>query len=325
MATGQSPEFEFWMVRNPPFPPPKLSTADELFVDGVILPLHLLRLTPDPRVSHQQTAIQINYKSDGDPNPVSPPSRKWKDMIRGMKVQKKKGDGDGDGDGDVKLRRRNQNRKKNSGGTAPELNINIWPFSFSRSRSAGNGATFRFPYKKLSVGRKVSSAPCSRSNSRGESSSSSTSKVVGNKSVKYPLPRIAGVGGVHVGRINTIWQVRRGCKKNTDAKKTSTTTKKKKKKTEEDDGEGENGEAVQTDDRCGGGAKKVSGNSGVGIKALSLNVNTCIGNKLQTSCSGEEDVSNSKLRLTGGNQIPNKVGSSGSHFNLKTFFAKKVY
>nr|GMD11362.1 probable transcription repressor OFP9 [Ipomoea batatas] len=37
-----SPEFEFWMVRNPSFPQPNLLSADELFSDGVLLPLDLL-------------------------------------------------------------------------------------------------------------------------------------------------------------------------------------------------------------------------------------------------------------------------------------------
>ncbi|KAF2309075.1 hypothetical protein GH714_000338 [Hevea brasiliensis] len=45
--------------------------------------------------------------------------------------------------------------------------------------------------------RKVSSAPCSRSNSGGES-----------KSRKWPSS--PGRGGVHVGRSSPVWQVRRG-------------------------------------------------------------------------------------------------------------------
>ncbi|KAF2303695.1 hypothetical protein GH714_021304 [Hevea brasiliensis] len=77
--------------------------------------------------------------------------------------------------------------------SSAELNINIWPFS--RSRSAGNsGARPRiFPGT-----RKVSSAPCSRSNSAGES-----------KSRKWLSSPGRGTG-VHLGRSSPVWQVRRG-------------------------------------------------------------------------------------------------------------------
>ncbi|KAK7262124.1 hypothetical protein RJT34_29684 [Clitoria ternatea] len=103
-----SPEFEFWMLRNPSFPQPNILSADELFHDGVLLPLHLLN-KPHP--------TQI-------PNPEpSPPitSKRWKDIFR--KSEKEKG---------------KKKERKTGNGASAELNINIWPFS--RSRSAGNTA-----------------------------------------------------------------------------------------------------------------------------------------------------------------------------------------
>ncbi|KAK8937849.1 hypothetical protein KSP40_PGU007035 [Platanthera guangdongensis] len=46
---SSSPEFEFWMVHNPSLHPPDLLTADEIFVDGVLLPLQLLSLSCSER------------------------------------------------------------------------------------------------------------------------------------------------------------------------------------------------------------------------------------------------------------------------------------
>ncbi|CBI33003.3 unnamed protein product, partial [Vitis vinifera] len=158
-SDSNSPEFEFWMVRNPSFPQPNLLSADELFVDGVLLPLHLLRHNPD------------SSKPISSAAPASTASKRWKDIF-------KKGE-----------------KKSAKNASSAELNINIWPFS--RSRSAGNNAV----RPRMAAGgagtRKVSSAPCSRSNSAGES-----------KSRKWPSS--PGRPGVHLGRSSPVWQVRRG-------------------------------------------------------------------------------------------------------------------
>ncbi|KAG9142409.1 hypothetical protein Leryth_020814 [Lithospermum erythrorhizon] len=79
-------------------------------------------------------------------------------------------------------------------GVAAELNINIWPFR--RSRSAGNGGARPRVGSTALTSRKVSSAPCSRSNSAGES-----------KSTKWP--KSPSRNGVHLGRSSPIWQLRR--------------------------------------------------------------------------------------------------------------------
>ncbi|KAF2304896.1 hypothetical protein GH714_000393 [Hevea brasiliensis] len=166
------------MVRNPSFPEPDLLSADELFVDGVLLPLHLLHLhthhRPDPRDSKPDPKPPNSYPNAeprASPKTItaesynpSTASKRWRDIF------------------------------KKGGASSAELNINIWPFS--RSRSAGNSGGRPRMFPGAAGSRKVSSAPCSRSN-QGEL-----------KSRKWPSS--PGRGGVHVGRSSPVWQVRRG-------------------------------------------------------------------------------------------------------------------
>jgi len=196
-----SPEFEFWMLRNPSFPQPNLLSADELFVDGVLRPLHLLpnKPHPSPKPSTFTPPIQ-----EPDPEPGSPPdpepspsiltepssssaSKRWRDIFR--KTDKKSTENI-----DEKEKGKRKERKSGASTSSAELNINIWPFS--RSRSAGNAGTRPKFFAGAPLTRKVNSAPCSRSNSAGES-----------KSRKWPSS--PGRGGVHVGRSSPVWQVRR--------------------------------------------------------------------------------------------------------------------
>ncbi|XP_047940884.1 uncharacterized protein LOC125187897 [Salvia hispanica] len=192
---NSSPEFEFWMVRNPSLPPPNLLSADELFSGGVLLPLHNLNLAPpreadadrdpEPEPESESSAAELTANSSALTS-----SKRWRDIFR--KSEKKSGEEAQS----VKEKENRRREKKNGGGgaSAAELNINIWPFS--RSRSAGNGGN----RPRAAAIRKVSSAPCSRSNSRGES-----------KSRKPPTS--PGRGGVHLGRSSPVWQVRRGGEK----------------------------------------------------------------------------------------------------------------
>ncbi|KAL2341331.1 hypothetical protein Fmac_009271 [Flemingia macrophylla] len=175
-----SPEFEFWMLRNPSFPQPNLLSADELFVDGVLLPLHLLHKPTTVQPPIHQPSPPITEPSAAAAS--SSASKRWKDIFR---------------KGDKKNTEEKPKKKERKTGSSAELNINLWPFS--RSRSAGNAAT----RPKLFAGppRKVNSAPCSRSNSAGES-----------KFRKWPASPARP--GVHVGRTSPVWQVRRG--KNSD-------------------------------------------------------------------------------------------------------------
>nr|XP_009600448.1 uncharacterized protein LOC104095909 [Nicotiana tomentosiformis] len=181
---NHSPEFEFWMVRNPSFPQPELPSADELFSDGILLPLH----PPNSNSLSHKTEPE----SSGSRRPETGPevsggestnsSKRWKDIFKKKTSQ------------NCKEKDKKKKEKKggvviggsNIGVNAAELNINIWPFS--RSISAGNGGS-RPPRV---VTRKVNSAPCSRSNSAGRKWPSSPSR-----------------SGVHLGRSSAVWQVRR--------------------------------------------------------------------------------------------------------------------
>ncbi|KAF7032423.1 hypothetical protein CFC21_043595 [Triticum aestivum] len=210
-----SPEFEFWMVGKNPgsFPSPALLTADELFSDGIVLPLHTLQAPPAcPDAEQDQGEEGEDTEADADPN--KPPEEegepatqaqplaeacavptpdlpavtfKWKDIFKAT--------------GESKERAKKAERRVSSvSGNAELININIWPFS--RSRSAGHstsgasaGASSKAKATSPSTGnasaavpsapaapataagRKVSSAPCSRSNSRGEASGSGAPAV----------------------------------------------------------------------------------------------------------------------------------------------------
>ncbi|XP_057962614.1 uncharacterized protein LOC131154108 isoform X2 [Malania oleifera] len=197
-SVSSSPEFEFWMVRNPSFPQPNLLSADELFVDGVLLPLRLLPNHSDPPDPNPRPADPDSPAPDPDLEPApgpqlssSPPdsspltaSKRWKDIFK--KGDKKMGPAE-----DKEKRKERKGCSGHGGTSSPELNINLWPFA--RSRSAGNNG------KRVGASgtRKVSSAPCSRSNSGSES-----------KSRKWPSS--PGRAGVHLGRTSPVWQVRRG-------------------------------------------------------------------------------------------------------------------
>lgn len=64
--SNHSPEFEFWMVRNPSFPQPTQLSADELFSDGVLLPLDLLHCpsADDPLESNTSS----HHKTEPEPS-----------------------------------------------------------------------------------------------------------------------------------------------------------------------------------------------------------------------------------------------------------------
>ncbi|KAF7840586.1 proteoglycan 4-like [Senna tora] len=195
------------MVRNPSFPQSNLLSADELFVDGVLRPLHLLH-KPDapheaPRASEPPDPEPPESSSSSSPAITDSAattsfsaSKRWRDIFRKGEKKAEENKSSEDKEKEKKKKKKKEKKKSGSGASAAELNINIWPFS--RSRSAGNAST----RPKLFTGapgstRKVNSAPCSRSNSAGES-----------KSRKWPSS--PGRAGVHVGRSSPVWQVRRG-------------------------------------------------------------------------------------------------------------------
>ncbi|CAA7404689.1 unnamed protein product [Spirodela intermedia] len=247
-SANSSPEFEFWRARDPSAVEPPLLSADELFLDGVILPLRLLRHPAAPhRPPASTAAATVSSAAALGPSSSSSAaaagassSKRWRDIFRVPASEKKAG---------------------GSGGLS-ELNINLWPFS--RSRSAGNGAgagkdgpagaarrvssapcsrsgsrrdrelsSSSSPSAGAGAGRKwAGSAPCSRSGSRREREPSSSSAAAA-AARPPPLPSTGGAGrkwasspsrqglagggggggGVHVRRVSPVWRVRRGGKK----------------------------------------------------------------------------------------------------------------
>ncbi|KAK4755088.1 hypothetical protein SAY87_008845 [Trapa incisa] len=227
-----SPEFEFWSFgRNQAAPDPiRVLSADELFSDGVLIPLDLilsvshprrLSVEPPPPDGHYTGAVadqHDTHEQEGRPGSLiattAEPetcSKRWidifkrnekksplndqVDLIATVACGKKK-------EIMEKFDKGKRKEKRSSGGSgsasgAAELNIYIWPFS--RSRSAGNT---RAPHNAAAV-RKVSSAPCSRSNSAGDTSARSSCS-----SSKWPSS--PGRIGVHLSRSSPVWRPKRG-------------------------------------------------------------------------------------------------------------------
>ncbi|CAJ2658293.1 unnamed protein product [Trifolium pratense] len=296
-----SPEFEFWVLRNnPSFPQLNLHTADELFVDGVLKPLHLLPSTNKSDPSTQtQNQHPLPHDPDPEPEPGSQPesssaitdssasslsssstfsaSKRWRDIFR--KGEKKNTENNNIEEKEKEKEKKNKKkkekekeRKNGSGANSAELNINIWPFS--RSRSAGNTGTRPKLFPGAPTTRKVNSAPCSRSNSAGES-----------KSRKYPSS--PSRAGVHVGRSSPVWQVRRGGCKNSEQQASNTE------------------KVSKTETTASRRSKVVSG--GGKARVLSLNVPMCIGYRHQLSCRSDE---NSAVGVSGGAAV-NGGGNDG--------------
>ncbi|XP_028555891.1 uncharacterized protein LOC110092455 [Dendrobium catenatum] len=157
-------------------------------------------------------------------------SRRWKDLFKAVREQK------------PELNEKKKERRSRSNGSSDlNINLNIWPFS--RSRSTGNTGA-----RPRSASRKISSAPCSRSNSRGESPGSRRRAASPSRS------------GVHLGRSSPVWQFRRtGMGPKDKGTKSGPTT------------------STPAHPAADGG-----------VQALNLNVNSCIGYGNQVSCRDED-------------------------------------
>ncbi|KAG2684377.1 hypothetical protein I3760_10G074000 [Carya illinoinensis] len=315
-----SPEFEFWMVRNPSFPQPNLLSADELFVEGVLLPLHLLphHHQPDPTPEPDPEPPNSTVTDPEPARPECPPvlitesssvlssSKRWIDIFKKSSAKNPEGK---EKEKEKDKRKPEKERKGGSGASSAELNININIWPFSRSRSAGNAGTRPKSVPGAPGTRKVNSAPCSRSNSAGES-----------KSKKWPSS--PGRAGVHLGRSSPVWQVRRG---GGSGMKSS-------------DPMARGAERVAKKDAPETRRRRTASNSGAtGPKAtvLNLNVPMCIGYRHHLSCKSEE---NSAVGGGGGNNIrriisnggndggrSGSAGNGGNLFSLRSLFTKKVY
>lgn len=279
------PEFEFWMVGNhPEHEPGSQLTADELFVDGVLLPLHQLSFTnpgpepepePDPEPKallspltlaprgepHTERTVEEDPSSSIASAPVTS-SKRWKDIFKKSSSSAEEKDKEKEKSG----KKERKASSSGGGGGGAELNINIWPFSRSRSAGTAGGR----PKQAAAMG-KSSSAPCSRSNSRGE-----------RRWTASP----GRAGGVHVGRVSPVWQVRRG-----------------------------GGGRAAAEAKAG--PRRKAGGPGSGVRGLNLApLNGCIGYRGQASCRGDEEAA--AVGSGGG-------GANGSLFRLRGLFTKKVY
>ncbi|OEL15093.1 hypothetical protein BAE44_0023888 [Dichanthelium oligosanthes] len=323
-SASSSPEFEFWPLHPNPAASP--SCADELFAGGVLLPLPVL--PPKPASSHAGRSSGSTSSCQGLPAPepeldtepgeasllatIAPPtasitspappatastggSKRWTDIFSKKPAEEK------DRDREKEKRRDGAGSRKQSahaggsgGGGGSELNINIWPFS--RSRSAGGGGSGSS--KPRPPARKVSSAPCSRSNSRSEAAATAAPPRRWAAS-----PGRAG-GGVPVGRSSPVWQIRRPAAKPAHALSASEQPFADRRAP---------APTPQHKEKSGGtaaaGRKPVLGG---GVRGLNLSVNSCIGYRHQVSCR-RADVG--AARGHGG----------GGLFGIKGFFSKKVH
>lgn len=309
---ANSPEFEFWKVLNPSLPQPSLLSADELFVDGVLLPLHLLHLHPNhdltdnntqqlPTTHNPEKPKHMSNPGPGPdplsstlllPDPALGVSKRWIDMFK--KSDKK----DESCNKLEKQEKKKKERKANNGGVSgagTELNIYLWPFR--RSRSAGNGGSR--PRTAAAAVRKVSSAPCSRSNSAGESKT--TARM-----------RSPGRAGVHLGRSSPVWKVRRGGGA----------------------GAGRGFDPVvpvvrSQRDGSETGRKMKSAGGESKARALNLNVPMCIGYRQHLSCKSEGGGAVNVAAVGGGGGGSGHGGDGGGRggnfLNLRSLFSKKVY
>jgi hypothetical protein len=299
-SASSAVEFHFWPLDANPTASP--SCADELFAGGVLLPLPVL---PKKAASHSRTSSgHVSPAPEPEPerkdasllaaaaSPVAPSaaitspappaaaaaaggSKRWTDIFSKKPAEEKE-------------------KRKDAGGRKPaplaagsrggsELNINIWPFS--QSRSAGGGGSGSSS-KQRPPPRKASSAPCSRSNSRGEAAG------------PLPPPRrwaaSPGRAGVPVGRSSPVWQIRRPAPKHAPPASDPFT-------------DGRAAAQQQHKDKAAGGGGRKQG--GGGVRRLNLRVNSCIGYHHQASCRRADAAR----------------GDGGGLFGIKGFFSKKVH
>ncbi|KAK2992203.1 hypothetical protein RJ640_005690 [Escallonia rubra] len=305
-SSSNSPEFEFWMLRNPSFPQPDLLSADQLFSGGVLLPLHLLHQQnpdhppdPQPGPPDPEAAALVSNQEPSSGSGLSTTltgSKRWKDIFKksDRKVASSRED---------KEKKKERKGAGTGAGVGTELNINIWPFS--RSRSAGNGGGRPRAAAGSGATRKVSSAPCSRSNSAGES-----------KSRKWPSS--PSRGGVHVGRSSPVWQARRGGHVPRSSEPAARQAEK-----------GIKHEANEP--RRNKTAPAAAGGGGAKPKVVNLNVPMCIGYRHHLSCSSDENSAvggaTGKISAPAGSAgAGSGEGGRGSNmFNLRSLFTKKVY
>ncbi|XP_071737320.1 uncharacterized protein [Rutidosis leptorrhynchoides] len=288
---SNSPEFEFWSTSSQLQTP--LHSADQLFSDGILLPLHRLTTTNPPNKEQQQQQQQTTTQPLTDtPNPDSnnsintngsdlkststSSSKRWKDIFKKNPETTTKNN-----DKKKKKDRTAGPTAGSVGSSTPELNINLWPFS--RSRSAGTSGTRP---RIVAGNRKGSSAPCSRSNSTGD---------------KYrKWPSSPGRPGVHLGRSSPVWQPKR---------------------------------VGQTrslhDTLVRNTAEKSSRPTKTSTAGTGVNLPSCMGYREHVSCRSDVIKENGGVSRGKGDVTPvsptGEGGAAGGMFNFKSLFSKKVF
>ncbi|KAJ1275521.1 hypothetical protein BS78_05G142100 [Paspalum vaginatum] len=312
-SASSSPEFEFWPLHANPAASP--SCADELFAGGVLLPLPVLppksgrnsqgaapAPEPEPEPGEPSAASLLATVAPPPAASIASPSppanaggsKRWTDIF-----SKKPAPAAEEKDREKRTKdvRKQAAAHGGVGGAGSELNINIWPFSRSRSAGGGSGSVSGAP-KPRAAARKVSSAPCSRSNSRGEAAPPAPPPRRWAAS-----PGRAG-GGVPVGRSSPVWQIRRPAAKPAAPTGASELF---------GDRRAPPAQQQHKETKPGGGGRKPG--LGGGVRGLNLSVNSCIGYRHQVSCR-RADV--------GAARGPGP-GVGGGLFGIKGLFSKKVH
>ncbi|KAL2495441.1 hypothetical protein Fot_39198 [Forsythia ovata] len=253
-SDSNSPEFEFWMIRNPSFPQPNLHSADELFSDGVLLPLQLL-----------QSPFTDEKSVPQPPPPPQEPEPSGLDQVQETQLA-----------------------------STAEL------ADFSTATAFTSSKRWRDIFKKragsAAATRKVSSAPCSRSNSAGES-----------KSRKWPSS--PSRGGVHLGRSSPVWQVRRSGGGASGGRSSEAVVKSYAEKGVKKDGN-ESRRKISTATPVGVDVGRASKG-----RVLNLNVPMCIGYRHNMGCRSDENSSINGAAASGGGETGGEASSGATAWN----------
>ncbi|KAL5204249.1 hypothetical protein ABZP36_009120 [Zizania latifolia] len=260
-SASSSTDFRFWPVDADPAASP--SCADELFFGGVLLPI--------PVLHHRR------------------PCCKGYGLVRAAAAEFL--EAECRASAAVVSRAPPAAASPSSGGSKSWTDIfSKKPAEEKEDRSAGGG---RSSSKPRPPARKVCSAPCSRSNSRGEAASSATTQQPPRRWAASPGH--AG-GGVPVGRSSPVWQIKRS----PAAKHTITPDQPADKRSR------------QKDKPAGGKKPNISGEGG--MRGINLSVNSCIGYRHQVSC-----------RRTDAGVARRPGVPAGGLFGIKGFFSNKVH
>ncbi|GAB4830806.1 hypothetical protein Ancab_004836 [Ancistrocladus abbreviatus] len=362
---SNSPEFEFWMVRNPSFPPPNLASADELFSGGVLLPLHLLHHhnypdsvddsppdslglvgdQPSSDISITNSAPQRNCPSEPEPSlgqttessssTIAAEYASSANSTSVLAASKRWKDM-------IFKKKLNENDVNN--GEEREDHGKKKEKEKKKEKKHGSSSNLSSAELNINIWPFSRSKSAGNNSSRPRSTAAPTRKVSSapcsrsnsageSKSRKWPSSPARG--GVHVGRTSPVWQVHRvgsigrgseGSVKNVEKSfKKHVSSARRNKSADGGDG--------------GSGSSKV--------RVLNLNVPMCIGYGNNVSCRKDETSAigaglrgidtaddggqrscgggGDRGQRSGGNTRHVASSGGGNMFNLRSLFTKKVY